>query len=489
MGCTFLVSRKPYINPHHRGSTPTRSTRPSRFGNPVASTSKNQRTPLPVHRPHSPKDPPSSVFTTIDLDEADSNSPVVPRHVRKRVPKIVESAFGRNEQFSPVRSSQTRADSSPGFDLLVERRAALKAGTSRQAETRSTGDNMNWEELQELPPNTPEPGPSSPSTSKRGSVEPRGSSPLGLNNDLPRPGPQPSNAIDTERKMIEAREALSSVTLRFRARLPRPTLSSKSPDMTNGGGGETHPFDESTHPFDETTHPFDETASQFDDSQAQGQEPHPFDEDSRIPSQETHPFDEETQRPLDSIVDSQTPGVGRSSIRMGISPVPPAPGGSKPRMGAFLSTSLLESRYGRNSRSPSNPPPVSPIDRLRPGLLHSPNHPSCSSRSPATYEPAATNNPLRRLEVPTPIGTPRSPLRSPRSSMEDRASPSPQKARTKGASHEDGRPNPTVTQQLREVLESSPRTRRASADVEIQPKTHGEARSTLSGILLTLLRQ
>ena len=341
---------------------------------------------------------------------------------------------------------------------------------------------MDWEELQELRPNTPEPGPSSPSTSKRGSVEPRGSSPLGPNNDLPRPGLQPSNVIDAERKMIEAREELSSVTLRFRARLPRPTLDSKSPNtMTNGPSGDTHPFDESTHPFDETTHPFDEithpfdqTAGPFDDSQAQARGPHPFDEDSHIPSQETHPFDEETQQPPDSMVDSETPGIGPSDIRTGIPPVPPASGGVKPRTETFLSTSLLESRYGRRSRSPSQPPPVSPIDRLRPGLLRSPNHPPRSPLSPTTYEPTATNSPLRRLEVPTPMGTPRHPLRSPRSSMEDRQSPSLQKSRTKGASPDDGRPKSTAAQQLREVLESSPRTRRASANVEVQPKTHGK---------------
>jgi len=276
--------------------------------------------------------------------------------------------------------------------------------------------------------------------------------------------------------MIEAREELSSVTLRFRARLPRPTHSPKSPDT---GGGKTHPFDESTHPFDETTHPFDEPTRPFDDSQAQGQEPHPFDEDS--PSQETHPFDEETQQPLDRIVDSQRPGVGPSGIRMGISPIPPAPGSPKPRTEAFLSTSLLESRRGRHSRSPSHPPPISPIDRLRPGLLRSPDHPPRSPRSPATYEPAATNNPLRRLEVPMPVGTPRNPLRSPRSPLEDSSSLSPQKARTRGVSPDDGRPKPTVAQELRELLESSPRTRPASANVEV----HGEARSTLRRILLT----
>ena len=67
---------------------------------------------------------------------------------------------------------------------------------------------------------TPEPGPSSPPASKRGSVEPRGSSPSSLSNNLPttRPGPRPppSNTIDAERRMIEAREELSKVVLGFR---------------------------------------------------------------------------------------------------------------------------------------------------------------------------------------------------------------------------------------------------------------------------------
>ena len=446
----------------------------------MASTSKNQRALQPVHRPHSPKNPPSSVFSTIDLDETDSDSPIVPKRLRKRtVPKIVESVFGRNEQFS---SSQIRADSSPGFDLLVERRAARKAEASRQVETRRTGDDMNWEELQELRPNTPEPGPSSPSTSKRGSVEPRGSSPLDPNNDpptpQPRPGPQPLNTIDAaERKMIEAREELSKVALRFRTRLPRSPVGSKSPNTrTNGNGDEMHPFDESTHPFDETTHSFDETTHPFDDSH-QSQELHPFEEDSHIPSQEAHPFDEETQ-PLDGIIGSQRSELGPSGIRMGISPVPPTPGGFKRRTETFLPTSLLENRNGRHSRNPSDPPPLSPLGRLRPGLSGSPNYSPRSPRSPTT------DSPLRRLGVPTPT-TSMNPLRSPRPSTEDGPSLSPQKARTRVISPGDGRPKPKTTQELRELLESSPRARRASANAEVQPNTHGEMGSALRRILLT----
>jgi len=334
---------------------------------------------------------------------------------------------------------------------------------------------MNWEELQELQPTTPEPGPSSPSTSKRGS------SPSSLNNGLPTPRsrPGPLDAIDpTERKMIEAREELSKVALRFRTRLPRPPPDPKSPDTRMGEtrpfDEPTHPFDETTHPFDETTHPFDEATHPFDDSQAQSQEPHPFDEDSHMPSQEPHPFDEETQQPPDNTIDDRRSEVGPSGIRMGISPVPPTPGGPNRRTEAFLSASLLESRHGRHSRSPSHPPPISPIDRLRPGLLRSPNRPSRSPRSPTIYEPTTTIGPLRRFEVPTPMTTSRNPLRSPRSS--DRPSLSPQKARTRATSPGDGQPKPTaITQELRELLESSPRTRRASANVQVQPKTHGEA--------------
>jgi len=337
---------------------------------------------------------------------------------------------------------------------------------------------MTWEELQGLRRNTPEPGPSSPSTSKRGSVGLRGSSPLSLSYDpptpQPRPRPPPSNTIDTaEKMMIEAREELSKVALGFRARLPRSPLSSKPPD-SKVIGDETHPFDESTHPFDETTHPFDETTHPFDDSQAQGQEVHPFDEDSHIQSQEAHPFDADTQQPSDSIIGGpsqrRVSGVGGSDIRMGISSVPSTPGGSRRRTEAFLTTSLLESRNGRYPKSPSHPPPVSPIDRLRPGLLCSPNRPQHSP-----HELVAANDPLKRLKVPTPLTTLRNSLRSPRSSTEDVPSLSPQRARAGGVSPEDSRPKSMVTQELRELLENSPRTRRAPASVKVQPQTHGDA--------------
>jgi hypothetical protein len=449
-------------------------------------TPKTRRTPQsrePIHRPHSPKNPPSSAFSTVDLDETDSDSPVIPKRLQKRtVPKIVESAFGRNEQFNPVRSSQIRADSSPGFDLLVERRAARKAGTSRNPEARTAVGDMSWEELQELRRNTPEPGPPSPSTSKRGSVGPRGSSPY---TPRQRPLPQLPNTIDdTERKMIEARKELAEVALRFRVRPPRSPLDSTSLGIQMNGNDETfdettHPFDETTHPFDETTHPFDETTHPFDEPQTQIQDAHPFDEDTRIPSPETHPFDEDTQQPPDIIVGGQGQrrglGVEASGIRMGISPVPSTPGSSKRRTEAFLTTSLLESRNGRHSRSPSHPPPMSPINHLRPGLLGSPNRSPRSPKSPATHEPAAAISPLRRLKVPTPITTLRNPLRSPRSPMEDRSSLSPQKSRAGAISPEDSRPRSMITQGLRELLENSPRTRRVSVNVELHSQTHGEA--------------
>lgn len=355
---------------------------------------------------------------------------------------------------------------------------------------------MSLEELRELRRNTPEPGPSSPSGSKRGSVEPRGPSPLSQSNGPPTPQPcprpQPSDTADaTERRMIEAREELSKVVLGFRARLPRSPLGPKFPD-TRMNDDETHPFDESTHPFDETTHPFDETTHPFDeithpfdetthpfdDSQAQSQEVHPFDEDSHTPSDEIHPFDEDTQPP-DSLAGGQSQRwgseVGSSDIRMAISPVPTTPRSSKRRTEAFLSTSLLESGNGRHSRSPSHPPPISPIGRLRPGLLCSPIRPSRSPQNPAMRELTTTNGPLGRLKVPTPITTSRNPLRSPLSPIEDDLGLSPRKARSGGVSPEDGRPKSTVTQELRELLENSPRTRRASANVEAPPQTRGEA--------------
>ena len=115
----------------------------------------------PVHRPHSPKTPPSP-FSTVDLDESEGELPLIPKRLRKRtVPKIVESAFGRNEQNGPFRSSQIRADSPPEseFELLVERRAARKAGASKDPEARSIGDDTTWEGVRDH-----EPGPSTPST-------------------------------------------------------------------------------------------------------------------------------------------------------------------------------------------------------------------------------------------------------------------------------------------------------------------------------------
>ncbi|KAF9642749.1 hypothetical protein BDM02DRAFT_1940722 [Thelephora ganbajun] len=443
----------------HESSTPKRSTRLPRSGSPVASTSRNLRTPRPrepIHRPHSPKNPPSSPFSTINLDEIGEGSPIVPKRLRKRtVPKIVER-----------------------FDLLVERRAARKAGASKRLKARPAGDGMTWEELQELRRNTPEPGPSSPSTSKRGSMEPRGSSPLNLNNDQPTPPPRsrppPSNTTGAvERKMIEAREELSKVALMFRSRLPHSSRPS-SPDARINDD-ETHPFDETTHPFDETTHPFDETAHPFGNSQVQSQEVHPFDQDSHLPSQEIHPFDESTQQPPDSVVDSQSQRreseVGASDIRMGVSPVPSTPGSSRRRTEAFLTASLLEGGNGRHSRNPSHPPPTSPIDRLRPGLC-SPNHLPRSPQIPPTHGPATTNSPLKQFKTPGPITTSRNLLRSPRTSMEDVPNPSPQRARAGGISPDDGRPKSTVTQELRELLENSPRKRSAPANVEVRPQTH-----------------
>jgi hypothetical protein len=194
---------------------------------------------------------------------------------------------------------------------------------------------MSWEELQELRRNTPEPGPPSPSTSKRGSVGPRGSSPY-----TPRqpPLPQLPNTIDdTERKMIEARKELAEVALRFQVRPPRSPLDSTSLGVQMNGDDEI--FDETTHPFDETTHPFDETTHPFDEPQTQIQDAHPFGEDPRIPSPETHLFDEDTRQPPDIIVGGQGQhrglGVEASGIRMGISPVPSTPGSSKRRTEPF----------------------------------------------------------------------------------------------------------------------------------------------------------
>lgn len=439
-------------NNTHGGGTPKRLAQPSRAGGPAASTPRTQLPPQPrepVHRPHSPKNPSSSPFSTIDLDESDTESPIVPKRLRKRtVPKIVEK-----------------------FDLLVERRAARKAGAAKQPEARSTGDDVTWE-LRELQHSTPEPGPSTPSTSKRGSVEPRGSS-LRFT-PRSRPGPPFSNAVDpAEKKMIEAREELSKLALRFRDQNPRSPLGSKSPDTRVNGETHpldetTHPFDETTHPFDETTHPFDETVHSFDDFQTQTQEVHPFDEDSLAPSREVHPFDESTQEPQDSTSGgpNQRRGleVGELNVPMRISPAPPTPRSSKRTTEAILSESLLESR---DSRSRSQPPLVSPINRLRPGLLTSPRSP----QNLTADEVATANGSSRRLKFPTPT-TSRSALRSPLSPTDDASLLSLRRVRSGAVSPEDGRPKSTAAQELRELLENSPRARRTTGNVETQPQAH-----------------
>ena len=60
----------------------------------------------PTRRPHSPKNPTSSPFLTVDFDELEGESLLIPKRLRKRtIPKVVESAFSRNEQVGSFRSS------------------------------------------------------------------------------------------------------------------------------------------------------------------------------------------------------------------------------------------------------------------------------------------------------------------------------------------------------------------------------------------------
>ena len=155
------------------GGTPKQPARLPRTKDPVASTSWTQlpsQPREPAHRPHSRKNPTPSTFSTVDLDGSEGESPLIPKHPRKRtVPKIVESAFGRNEQDGPFCPSQCRANSPPEseFELLVERRAARKAGVPKDPEARSTGDHMTLEgiwdcerDLQLHPPPSVDPGSS-----------------------------------------------------------------------------------------------------------------------------------------------------------------------------------------------------------------------------------------------------------------------------------------------------------------------------------------
>ena len=303
-------------------NTPKRLARPPPSGDPVEPTFKNPLAPRlreRIHKPRSPKHSPPSPFSTIDINESETDLPIVPRRARERaVPKIVEGAFGRNQQSETIRSPKTRANSSPEFDLLVEKRGARKAGVSKHLEPRSTGDDMDWEELRELQHNTPEPGPSPLATSKLGSVEPRHSYPSSQPTPQLRPRQALPTAIDVaEKKMIEAREELSKFALRFRDRFPRSPLVSKSPDAkmsddintTHPFDDYTHPFDGAEHPFDETTHPFDETLRPLDDPHTQTQDVHPFNQYSRPTSQEPHPFNQSTQQLPDSTWETRVGAV------------------------------------------------------------------------------------------------------------------------------------------------------------------------------------
>ena len=316
-------------------------------------------------------------------------------------------------------------------------------------------------------------------------MEPNRSSPSNQPTPQLRPRPPPSATIDdAEKKMIEAREELSKLALKFQDRPPRSPLGPKSPDTimnddkthpldepTHPFDETTHPFDETTHPFDETTHPFDETTHPFDDSQTQTQEVHPFDEGSRSPNQELHPFDESTQQPQDSIPSGQNQygglgfEVGASDIPMRDSPMPPAPGSSKRRTDAFLTPGPLGSRKSR----------ISLPDLLRPGSLSSPNNPPRFPQDLVTNGLVTPNNPPRRLKVATPVTASQSTLRSPRSPPVDAPILSPRRARAGGVTPNESRPRSTAAQELRELLENSPRTRRSIANGEFDPQTHGEA--------------
>jgi hypothetical protein len=170
---------------------------------------------------------------------------------------------------------------------------------------------------------------------------------------------------------------------------------------------------------------------------------------------------------------------------MRVSPVPPTPGSFKRRTEVPLTVTLPESK---NSRTVSHPPPISPINRLRPGLLSSPNKPHRSPQNLATNEPATVNASSRRLKAPTPTPS-RSVLRSPLSPAEDGPILSPRRARSGALSPEDGRPRSMATQELRELLENSPRGRRAMANVDVQPQTYGETQITRRNGSYSLLRR
>jgi hypothetical protein len=158
---------------------------------------------------------------------------------------------------------------------------------------------------------------------------------------------------------------------------------------------------------------------------------------------------------------------------MRMSPVPSTPGSSRRRTEAFLTASLLESGNGRHSRSPSHPPPMSPINHLRPGLLGSPNRLPRSPNNPATHKPAAAISPPRRPKVLTPITTLRNPPRSPAHRRPIKLVPSESQSWshfTRGQSTEIC-DHPRATGAVRE----QPRTLRVSVNPELHSQTHGEA--------------
>ena len=92
----------------------------------------------PTHKPHSPKNPTPSPFSTVDLVELKGESPLIPKRLWKRtVPRVVESAFSRNEQDGPFRSSQIRADSPPSS-------FSSRGVRPRQLGLLRPGNSSNW---------------------------------------------------------------------------------------------------------------------------------------------------------------------------------------------------------------------------------------------------------------------------------------------------------------------------------------------------------
>ena len=77
------------------------------------------------------QEPHPSPFSTVDLDEFEAEPPLIPKRLWKRtVPRVVESAFSRNEQDGPFRSSLIQNPNFSSRDIQPGNLGLLGPGNS-----------------------------------------------------------------------------------------------------------------------------------------------------------------------------------------------------------------------------------------------------------------------------------------------------------------------------------------------------------------------